>query len=401
MRTLRALTTLAGAAALILGLFGFAGTAIAAADSITPVERFDDPRGDWPKRGGQIVVARYGPYVIPGAGPGHHEEEGHFGEIRNNVRFSVPAPCTNCAITDIVPNLVFSDGTPASNETGAMLHHFVLFNPERADATCPRGLFGFQLGERVFASGNERSHAHFPRGYGYPNTSQNWRLIADLMNFEHEPQTVFIEAVVRYRPLSARIKPLTPLWFDIDNCRDSEYRIPSGYSDTHWDWTSTREGYVVGIGGHVHDIDHEQPGCHEHCPDKGGGIAVSAEIREGPASDYFGPLPPNPAPPTDLTGATLCRSEASYGTAFGLANGSMWHLDTMSFCGIRNGISRQVQPEQYPPGGRLPKPGYPLRRGQTVRLHSEYQNNGSPRDDVMGIMIGWLRETALRPSRQR
>jgi hypothetical protein len=136
-------------------------------------------------------------------------------------------------------------------------------------------------------------------------------------------------------------------------------------------------------------------------PGQGRGIAVSAEIREGPASDYFGPVPPNGSPPADLTGATLCRSEASYGTAFGLANGSMGHLDTMSFCGIRRGVPRQAQPEAYPRGGRFPRQGYPLRRGQTVRLHSEYQNNGSPRDDVMGIMIGWLRETTLRPSRQR
>jgi hypothetical protein len=40
---------------------------------------------------------------------------------------------------------------------------------------------------------------------------------------------------------------------DIDQCNDSEVSTPAGYSDTHWDWRSDRSGYVVSIGGHVHD----------------------------------------------------------------------------------------------------------------------------------------------------
>lgn len=350
-------------------------------------KKVDDARGDWRNGPGSVAVVRYGPFTVPAAVPGEHP-----GMIMNRL-VNIEPPCTNCYITDIVPNLVYADGTSANFNNGAMLHHYVLFNPERRDATCPNGLFGFNLGERVFASGNERTHNHLPKGYGYPTTSDNWRLITDLMNMHPEPRTMFIETTYRYRPMSKRLKPVTPLWFDVDNCRDSQYSIATGYSDTHWDWTSDREGYVIGIGGHVHDIDHEMPGCHmAHCAEVGGGIAVSAEIVGGQSGDYFGPSP-NPLH-AGLNGATLCRSQAYYGTEFGHMNGYHGHLDTMSACGI--GKLRKSQSEAYPPGGAFPKRGYPLSAGQTIRLHSEYQNNGEPRNDVMGIMVGWLHETAVR-----
>ena len=53
------------------------------------------------------------------------------------------------------------NGTTANLNNDAMLHHFVLINPGRADPVCPSGLEG-QLGERFFAAGNERSQMHLP-----------------------------------------------------------------------------------------------------------------------------------------------------------------------------------------------------------------------------------------------
>jgi hypothetical protein len=87
----------------------------------------------------------------------------------------------------------------------------------------------------------------------------------------------------------------------------------------------------------------------------------------------------------------LCRSEGYYGTAYA---GTQWkgHLDTMSECGIQTNIPPGHQPEAYPSGGAYPTQGLPIKAGDVIKLHSEYQNNTvppAPQTDVMGIMMAW------------
>jgi hypothetical protein len=151
---------------------------------------------------------------------------------------------------------------------------------------------------------------------------------------------------------------------------------------------------MIAINGHLHDVDitNSSP-CPDHCPAQGHGIAVSAEILGTPAGDYFGPVPPNNSPPADLTSGTLCRSEGYYGTSWAIAGGNQWrgHLDTMSSCGINTDLLPTAQTQAFPDGGEYSFEGYPLKSGQVVRLHSEYQNNtGQVQNDVMGIMVAYL-----------
>jgi hypothetical protein len=128
-----------------------------------------------------------------------------------------------------------------------------------------------------------------------------------------------------------------------------------------------------------------------HCPERGDPIALSAELVGGDANDYFGPIPPNNPPPADITGATLCRSQAYHSTTVGTTLRANGHLDTMSVCGINGEVPAGAQPEAYPPDGAYSFEGYPIKAGQVIRLHSEYQNNsGAPKTDVMGIMAPWL-----------
>jgi hypothetical protein len=50
-----------------------------------------------------------------------------------------------------------------------------------------------------------------------------------------------------------------------------------------------------------------------------------------------------------------------------------------------------AQPEMYPPAAAYSFEGYPIRKGQVLRLHSEYENGtGISKTDVMGIMNLWL-----------
>jgi hypothetical protein len=362
---------------MLVGLAALLPAATASASSVTNIGSFSDPRGDLPVRPGQLVRALYGPFTVPANGQIH------------NVPLSVPAPCsTDCAITDMVPNLVYdSNGATANMQDGMLLHHFVLFNPAQQGIGCP-------LSEPFFGAGNERTHLHLPTPYGYENTSTNWNMITHLVNTSNVARTVNVEIIFRHRPLSAT-EPARPAWLDIDSiCSggNSEYTIPVGYSDTHVDWTVPQNARIIGMSGHLHDIDIIDPSpCPVHCSSHGEAIALTAELLGGSAGDYFGPVPPNNPPPADITGATLCRSEAYHGTAFGTAIGANGHMDTTSHCGIFSHLPAGAQAEAYPSAGAYSFEGYPIKAGQVIRLHSEYQNNsGAPKTDVMGIMGPWL-----------
>jgi hypothetical protein len=263
----------------------------------------------------------YGPFTIPAAtdaGPG---------ETGNQFRFAVRRPCSDCYITSFTPDLVYSDGSSATMETGPMLHHAVFASLFKPDATCSGTLLGL-AGERFFASGDERTAIALPTGFGYRvNWWDSWSLLVDLMNHSRAEKTVYLEVTYSTRPSSDSINPVRPVWLDIDQCGDSEYSIPSGFSDTHWDWSVNVPGKVVFMAGHVH----------------GHGIAVEATNES-------------------RGGRSICRSVATPDPL------DLHRVLDMSTCSGNLGVIRQ---------------------GETVRLHSEY-NSSHAANDVMGIMLAYI-----------
>jgi len=178
----------------------------------------------------QTRTVLYGPFTIP-AGTVDHPG------MVTKLRLGVSRPCTDCYITSLTPDLGYPDGTRAALNTGAMLHHAVWTSQWRQDATCGSSWLGL-AGERFFASGNERTSIGFPAGYGYRvRWYDSWNLLVDLMNHTTTEKTVYVKLTVTTRPGWESVKPLKPVWLDIDGCGDSEYSIPAGYSDTHRNWS--------------------------------------------------------------------------------------------------------------------------------------------------------------------
>jgi hypothetical protein len=264
-------------------------------------------------------IVRYGPFSIPA---GTAEEPGM---IHNQLRLAVARPCLDCFITSFTPDLVYEDGTRATMDTGAMLHHFVLTSQWRRDATCGGAWLGL-AGERFFASGDERTAIAFPSGYGYRvRWYDSWNLLVDLMNHTSAPQTVYVQLTVTIQPSWDSVAPLRPVWLDIDQCGDSEYSIPAGSSDTHWDWTVNVPGDLMAAIGHLH----------------GHGVAIEATNES-------------------RGGQTICKSRATPDPM------DVHRVLAMSTC----------------TGDPLAR----VRQGDLVRLHSMYQSS-HPADDVMGIML--------------
>ncbi|MDQ3932890.1 MAG: hypothetical protein M3252_08660 [Actinomycetota bacterium] len=292
-----------------------------------------------PQTGGTPTTVSYGPFLLPPAPPapsaaGQRVGGARLGESHLNLLlYNVPKPCQDCFITSLRPDLVDPDGRSANLDTGVMLHHAVWFQSGRPDTTCgPDTLVG-RVGQRFFATGNERTGGRFVPGFGYHVGDSSWALIVELMNHTDQPKTVNLTLEVTWRPSSADMEPLTPVWLDVDNCRDSEYSAPAGPSRAQWRWTSTLRGRVISAAGHLHD---------------GGIQTVLANLG---------------------TKRDICTSAAGYGRNAAY-RGS---IESMSACNW-DAIGT-------------------VREGEVLALDA-YYDLPSARDDVMGIMVAYVYETA-------
>ena len=243
------------------------------------------------------------------------------------------SPCSNCYVTGVQVDMVFADGRSATLDSGIMLHHLVLIQPGLPDATCgPSTLLG-ALGQRFFASGNERTPGVLPAGFGYHLGSGPLLAVFDLMNMSSSLQVVWLAATVSWLPdTTPGIKPVTPVWLDENNCSTSTYTIPAGPSNRVWTWTSTITGRVVTAGGHVHD----------------GGVETMLTDQ--------------------TTGQHICTSQAGYGTKAAY----MGSVESMTTCSHdRIGT---------------------VHAGDVLALDT-YYNSPVPKTDVMGIMIAYVYQT--------
>jgi len=226
------------------GLFT-AGTVALASATLSGSADASAPTATVINAGESSSVVRVGPFILPPAPAG---EVPHV----NRPLANVPKPCEDCYITAIEPRLVTADGKRADMSSGVMLHHFVVAEAGGTDVTCGHNGIG-AMGRRLFASGDERTPIRLPDGFGFKVQPGPWTGLIELMNHSQVPQAVFFEAVVHHVPASTQgMKPVTPVWLDVNNCMTSEYAVPAGRSATEWSWVSSLTGRVIAAGGHVH-----------------------------------------------------------------------------------------------------------------------------------------------------
>lgn len=287
----------------------------------------------------KTTTVEYGPYTIP-AGSG--EPGGAMGNIDNKIVTNVAKPCTNCTLIGVTPDLVYGDGSEANLATGPMLHHVVFMDQAsgKTDVTCGNSGPGL-LGQRFFASGNERTAVDLTEyAYGYKvGKSDTWNMVMHLANWEAEEKTVYIKMTVKYATGSDAESraALTPVWLDQAGCSmTSLIEVPTGESDTHYDWTATFSGKLIAAAGHIHDH------------------GVREELTNKSSSE-----------------ALLCNSEAGYGGTGYVTPDEVEHISSMGVC-TGNPIAS-------------------VSKGETLRLHTIYNNTTeAPITNAMGIMIAYF-----------
>ena len=269
----------------------------AAADSMTTLPSFSDPRGRHaePRRPRHQARPATGRSACPPT-------------ASSTTRSSSTRPrrATNCWITDMVPSLVYErrreprqrDG--ANLNTDGMMHHFVMLNRQAVRTRSAR------VGSRhSSASGSSPRATSAPAAPArsvrlLQRTSATWRLIYHLVNKAAVPKNVSIEIVYQYRTTGG--EDARRCGWTSTAARTPSTPSPIGYSDTTADWT---------VDGQRPVDRHERPPARRghHRPRarapttvraQGHGIAVSAELVGGIGDDYYGPIPPNNTPPADL-----------------------------------------------------------------------------------------------------
>jgi hypothetical protein len=289
-------------------------------------------------------VIRYAPVTLPTPPPMPDGKHGHS-MTGNQFMFGLQKPCNDCYITGMQADLVNTSGQVVGVKDNVMLHHTVLMNAGegRTDATCQWGLpfpLGGLFGQRFFASGDERTPFIVQPGYGYYVGNGTFNMIYDLMSMSTKPETVAIQMKWQWIPAAqaGSIAKIEPVWFDVDQCGDSEVAVPAGPSTKSWTWTVNRPGKLVGIGGHIHN----------------GGINV--DIRN------------------DTTGQQICNSVAGYGQTplYVDHHGEPW-LSSMSICG----------------GERQPNFAVPITTGQRITMTGHYDMEELD-DHQMAIAIAYV-----------
>lgn len=288
----------------------------------------------------------YGPFTIP-AGEGEPHNHHTAGMIENQVDWDVQKPCTDCKLIAITPDLVYTNGSEANIEDGPMLHHTMLTadGGGKSDATCG-GQFPFTtLGERFFASGNERTAVDLTsEPYGYEVTkSEDWNMVTELMNWETTAKEVEVRITFKYATKgdASERENLRPVWLDVDQCSlDSEISVPSGEeSDTHYDWEVNVPGDLIATAGHIHD--------------HGVRVELTNESQEG---------------------ASLCNSVAGFGGTGYETPDEHPHLSSMGVC-----IGEE-------------EPLATLEEGEELRLHAIYDvpEGHHEINNAMGIMLAYI-----------
>jgi plastocyanin len=258
----------------------------------------------------------------------------------------------------VKPDLVRADGSVPGVDV-IHLHHAVWLNLSHGDITDPG------TPERFFATGEEKTIATAPPGYGYPvKPSDVWAINYMLHNQTAAPETLWITYDVDFVPKDSRlgraIMPVRPLWFDVRNGQaypvfdvhrgsggaDQRFTYPDEAKNPYGDgrrqnvWTADRSGALVGAAGHVHP----------------GGLSTDLALQRNGRS------------------ARIFRSQAKY-------------YDP------RGPISWDLSMTTTDPGWRVG-----IRKGDRLRLSATYESRRASWYESMGIDYAWLAEGEHGPN---
>jgi plastocyanin len=301
--------------------------------------------------------------LAPAAGAATHTKSYEYPvsmkpyEVRQTLNF-VDRPNVDGFITGMSVNVVNANGTPVPIQR-LMLHHIVFLSIGQSNPMCSsftgydsRPFPAANFSTPIYGAGEERNVLVLPKGYGVPISKQDgtdawsrlqkqWAMVWMLMNHRGVSDHALIRYTVTWDD-NPNLTPVKGYWLDVRNCEaDPIFNVPGGraegstYRQTY-DYRMPDDGVIVAGGGHVH------------------GGAKKLKVSE-----------------PDCSNRTVFQSKPAWGTA----EHPFYH----------------VRPILHEPGpismsGMLSQKGYPIAKGERVRLTADYDDQ-RPHTRVMGISM--------------
>ncbi len=249
-------------AALLVGAIGVTadtGAPRPAAAAVTPV--YNAPPGGGPTT---EIVEKFGPFQLDAYGGAHWQDDSAG---------VVPRPDGAYGLKYVTFDLVDENGNPFGHHDVHM-HHFVIGAVGKKDTACPdRQVQGVDV-QPLIGTGVERTPIAFSDPYALEVKADDlWGAVWHLMNMTDQPHTVYVKYTmgVQYGATADNTRFLTPYWADARHCPAGDtWDVPGnggpgGVEVRSKTWAMPDNGYIVGIGGHMHD----------------GGISIATEHEDG------------------------------------------------------------------------------------------------------------------------
>lgn len=137
-----------------------------------------------------------------------------------------------------------------------LLHHVAFWNRERPDFLCPA------KEEHIFGAGGEMNDWMAIPGFGYRVDEGDRIRVTTMFHNPTDagyPET-YLEVKVEYQaeaPEAARLQSVYPVWFDVKECGRSGYDLEPGFNETTGSFELAYSGRLLGVGGHLHDFGRE------------------------------------------------------------------------------------------------------------------------------------------------
>ncbi len=263
---------------------------------------------------------------------------------------AVLTPGVDGYITAMSVDVVNPDGTQVPINR-LMLHHIVFARIGVQHPGC-QSLTSFDsktkfpaAGEPFYAAGEERQVMGLPEGYGYRVTKDDrWFMTWMLMNHRGKKDSAQIRYTITWED-SAELKSVRPLWMDVVNCNaDPVYDVPGG-----------------GKAGSVHERTYELP-----APESGRILSGGGHLHGG--------------------GKEIAISQPDCGNREIFSSKPAWGMPDHPFYTVRPILH---EPGPISMSGWISSQGFPVQKGQRIRLTSRYDNS-RPHTRVMGIGVLYL-----------
>jgi hypothetical protein len=136
--------------------------------------------------------------------------------------------------------------------TGRLLHHVAVYDLSREDLLCPR------KPEHIFGAGGEMTDWPATPGVGYRVEEGDHLRISTMVHNDTATTypAVYLEVKIDYQLAASggnELKSVYPTWFDVQGCGNSSYDLPRGISEQTGQFTFGYTGWLIGVGGHLHD----------------------------------------------------------------------------------------------------------------------------------------------------